>query len=445
MTHMRSPRELDTAVPARPRTGSRRRDRRHDRRHTASAWRPLDPLDRAWSGVGFVRAVTGIDAPAPEYVRDALLDLAVLAPELGRWTRDLPPRWRSIGSGELPAWLQRAFVASGEAGVGPQRAMELNLGPLSDVPLRVLAGPDWLSVRMSHTLGDGWTVDTVIAHLLRQATAPELLPLPWHVVSTRRRDAMLVRDIARRLPVLAHAVRHRRELAGGRYEPAGRAADLMVDHSYAITDGEFPGRVRALRDRLFPQASVAALTLTGLRAALAASSLPSLRPGFECLFNTRSPGDGTADAWGNWSAGVFVNPTDDLDPVAVNAEMKRVRESGLPVLARASLRARAHRSDATTITMPSAVGAPRLTMSYVNGRGLAAALPGLRPDSEFGTWTRPNGTESITVQTVECLGRLSVGLSFFPDVWPADVVCGAVERFLRDPAPILAELPGAAR
>lgn len=411
-------------------------------------WRDLDAIDRSWAGVAYVRAFTGVDVPGAPALRSALLDLARHRSEVGRWIDEAEPRWRPVDATEWDDWLDRSLAHDAEPGVTTQVGMERNLAPLAGPPIRVLAGPDWISVRASHTASDGWANLAFVGELLRRAAAFEAgqqaggADVPWTVFSSRRRDAIIVRETVRRLPTLAHAVRHRRELAGGEYEPASAAADSLADRTYALADPQVIGRVRELRAAWFPDASAAAVVMTGLRAALESADLPACRPGFECLFNTRDERMGTATAWGNWSAGIYLRPADDRSPDAVSEEMRRVRASGLPELAHASLRARARRSSSATITMPKAEGAPRLTMSYTAGRLISDLVPGLRAgESEIGTWTRPNGTESITVQAIECAGRLTVGLSFFPDVWPADVVCGAVSAFLADPEPVLASLP----
>ena len=49
-------------------------------------WRDLDPMDRAWSGVGYIRAFLDLDLPAAGRFRRALHDLAAETTAVGRWT-----------------------------------------------------------------------------------------------------------------------------------------------------------------------------------------------------------------------------------------------------------------------------------------------------------------------------------------------------------------------
>jgi hypothetical protein len=398
-----------------------------------SRWRRLPASDRAWSGVRYVRALVGLDMPTGQQVRQALA-LLTDAPEIGRWLELSPPRWRPVTPAEREAWLDRVFAASAERGVGMDRALAVHGTPLTGVPLRVVAGPDWISVAMSHAVGDGWTVNNFLGHLLRQAACDTSVPLPWRVLPQGSRDLVIARDVLGHLGTLGWALRRRDQLAGGVYEPAVAHADRLADQTVNLaSDAGFLAELRAVRDAEFPGVSAAVVAMVGLRAAFA-STLAAPRPGFECLFNTRSAAAGTADGWGNWSAGVYVHPTDDYAPAAVAAEIARVREAGLAGLAHASLRARARRCSADTVQVARAEGAPRLTMSYTQRHLTDPIVPGLRPgESVIATRTRPNGVDSVTVQAVELAGRLSISVACYPDVWAAEAVESAVRAFLTDP------------
>lgn len=398
-------------------------------------WFELDPMDQAWSGVWYVRAFLDLDMPAPDRFRRAVHDLAVESTAFGRWTTATPPRWRPVAEQERGAWLNRAVWVSDEADIDDQRAFAVNADPLLDMPFRFVIGPNWISVRMTHAIGDGYTVNALVGHLLRRARADE--PVPWTYVSPGRRDRIIARDVVAHVGTLATALRNRRELAGGSYEPASIRAAMLPDLSLGLVSGAgFPARLREIRDDLYPGASAAAVAMVGLRAAFA-STLPEPRPGFECLFNTRS--SASANSWGNWSVGVYIRPGDDYSPEATSREITRVRRTGLPKLAAASLRARARKSSGDRVQVVAPEGAPRLTLSYTQEHATATTIPGLRPGrSMVATLTTPNGVETITVQAVELAGRLSVSASFYPDVWPRDAVERAVRLFLDDPRSALA-------
>ena len=397
-------------------------------------WRELDPIDQAWSGVRYTRAFLDIDMPPAEQFRRALHDLAVETDAVGRWSTATPPRWRPVIDAERRAWLDRAIRVSSEVDISSERAFAVNADPLNDMPFRFVLGPNWISVRMTHAMADGHTINGLVGHLLKRAASAEPLAAPWTYVAASRRDRMIVRDVVRHLATLTSAVRRRRELAGGTYEPAAVRAHSLTDLSLGLVSADsFPATLRAIRDEHFPDASAAAVAMVGLRAAFA-TTLPEPRPGFECLFNTRSAAAGTASCWGNFSVGVYVHPADDYSPSATTQEIVRVRRSGLPQLAAASLRTRARRSSGDNVQIVAPEGAPRLTLSYTQHHALADTIPGLRSGrSLVATMTTPNGVETITVQAVELAGRLSVSVSFYPDVWPREAIERAVDLFFDDP------------
>lgn len=404
-------------------------------------WHELDPMDQAWCGVWYVRAFLDIDMPSPECFRRAVRGLAVESPAFGRWTTATPPRWRPVGEHELDAWLDRAVRVSAEPDVDDQRAFAVNADPLVDMPFRFVIGPNWISARVTHAIGDGYTINSLIGHLLRRAAADD--PAPWSYLSGGRRDRVIVRDVLAKLGTVPSAFRHRRELAGGTYEPASARAAAMRDLSLGlVSDAGFPALLREIRDELYPDASAAAVAMVGLRAAFA-TTLPEPRAGFECLFNTRSAKSATA--WGNWSVGVYIHPHDDYSPEATSQEMIKVRDAGLPQIASASMRVRARRSSGNNVQVVAPEGVPRLTLSYTQEHATTNMIPGLRTGrSMVATLTTPNGVDTITVQAVELADRLSVSVSFYPEVWPREAVEGAVRLFLAHPRSVLSNRPARA-
>jgi hypothetical protein len=182
-----------------------------------------------------------------------------------------------------------------------------------------------------------------------------------------------------------------------------------------------------MRDAQFPGASIAALSLVGLRAALG-DVLPPARPGFECVFDTRGR---SGHGFGNWSAGVYLLPVDDMSPIDVSESIARSRRTGLTTIASASLRAR---RPTGARQVPAPVGAPRLTLSFSHLRGEIAAVPGLDPDrSQLGIECLPNGMETITASLFDWAGRLHVNMAFYPHVWSSAAVGEAIEDFLAEP------------
>ena len=400
----------------------------------APGWQSLSAVDRCWRGIEFTRVITAIDLPRIEDVRRAMWQLACATPEVRRWYRPGTAQWRPVLDGERDEWLA-ATVVKADAADGVPAAMAAQ-PRLAGIPLRISVGPDWVGARQDHGLGDGWSNLQLLSHLLRQARRLAPIALPWARTSPRRRDLGLVRGVVRHPHTAVRAVRARHELRGGRYEPASRHADgLGPSTVHRVSAAGFTEHVRALRDAHVPGASVAALTLVGLRQALRAT-LPPARPGFECVFDTRYT---MARAFGNWSAGVYLVPIDDLSPVAVTDAIVRARRTGLPILASASMRAR--RPDmARQVVAPE--GAPRLTLSFSHLRRGDVQLPGLDEQrGQLAIDTVPNGVESISASIFDFGGRLHLNVSFYAQVWPLEAVERAVTDFVADPARCLQTPP----
>lgn len=400
-------------------------------------WQPMDAIDRSWSGIWYIRSFLDLDMPSYDRLRAGLASLVAVSPEVGRWFSPAPPRWGVLTEADRETWLDAALVRVDEPGPDAQRTFDLQRELLGDQPFRVLVGPDWISIRITHAMADGHMVNALVGHLLDRGHSDTPLDLPWTTIPARHRDRLILRDVAGHLGTLVWALRHRAELAGGSYEPAALHADAMSDLTVvANSRAGFPRELRELRDRWFPGASAAAVAKVAFRGAFA-TTLPEPRPGFECLFNGRPAG--LATCWGNWSAGVFIRPQDDYSPLATSTEMVRARDAGLPGLAFASLRLRGRGASGDSVQVAAREGAPRLTMSYTQEHATNSVIPGLRAGrSSIGTLTRPNGVDTITVQVVELAGRLSVGTSFYPDVWARADVETAIDRFLTDPTSCLA-------
>lgn len=430
----------------------RRRDPAIPAPSSSDRWRPLAPLDRGWTGVVFTRSFVHLDVPDHAGVVRAMAHLARSRPEIGRWLRADGSHWRRVRDDEVDAWLRGTVVCfdADQVPADLERISELNSAPLGASPLRLMVGPDWVSLTLSHVVGDAWSLNRLMGWVLAAARVdtPSALPVPWSVVSPLRSDLLLARRALSRPAAVWEALRHRRELAGGTYEPAAVRADALPYATiHLATEVGASQRLRALRDAAFPGVSLSALVAVGLRVVLD-DVLPAARPGFECIYNDRTGSDGTQDAWGNFASGVYVRPDDDLVPAAVASEIARVRRSGLSTLSRLSLRLRGSRpvmrilrSRRRVVSMPRPEGRPRLTFSWMAAHLVDDAVPGLVPGRTLaGMHGRPNGVESISVHAIECAGRIHFGVGHVPAVWPTDVVRGAVERLAADPVAVLRPL-----
>ncbi|TCJ30890.1 hypothetical protein [Nocardioides jejuensis] len=386
-----------------------------------------DAIDRAWSGIRYTRACVGLEVPPLADLRAALVTVARLDPVVARhYAPD--GSWRAVADDDLAAWSASVVTAVDDSNTGTDQILARAREAALTSRFHVLVGTDWLALAADHGLGDGQTADLLLVQLLLQAASGATVPLHWQRLGPVRRDARVAAGVARNIGSVRWVLDHRQALAGGSYGPMEPTEPhrLIVD----VSDADFMAGIRKRRDEHHPGASAAAVAIAGLRAGIAAE-LGEPRPGFECLFNTRARDRGGLTAWGNWSAGVYLEPTDDDDPSSIGATLAEARSRGVASYALAATRAaarRAGRSEGPRGVI--AEGRPRLTVSYMTDRGLAAA-PGFVPGQTLVvTDTVPNGLDTITFQIVETAGRLVVSTAFFPEAWEPDRVAAGVRRFL---------------
>src|SRR3954454_7923808 len=141
----------------------------------ASSWKLLDPLDRPWCDLSFVRAYFGVDLPPVEHFRRALRAIALASPQIGRWT-GRRMHWRPVTPDDVEQWLDLVIEVVEGDDVTPQKGLEINNAPLGDVPMHFQLGTGWFSIHMSHGLGDGQSAQMFISPLF--PPAPTHAPLP---------------------------------------------------------------------------------------------------------------------------------------------------------------------------------------------------------------------------------------------------------------------------
>ena len=400
------------------------------------AGRRFDRTDAAWAGIDYTYVWLGLDLPPIAELRRALVTVMDLDPLIGA-RLDLPRcRYHPVAPADRAARAEELVTDALPDGLRPETALnqfELDLGSR---PFLLFVGERDLVVRFAHAFGDAWSCNTLIKHLLAQARTDERLPLPWDTLAPVRRDVFALRWVLQRPRALLAALRHRGELSGGTYELASlRTLQEPLDHVATTSPAGFVQHLSAERKRRGFETSTAAIMLTGIRRHLTARGLPPL-PGAEMLFDTRGGSKVTARAFGNWAAGVYVNPTDDDDLQAVGAEFRRVRDAGFPFLAAAAARRRAGLQSRGDKLVLAPLGRPRLTLTHLNRGGPQLGMPWLADNADHHVLSgcAPNGLETILIGGREMEdGRLGLSLSFHPAGWPSDVIRSVVEAFMDDP------------
>jgi len=397
-------------------------------------WHRPDPTD-AYFAYDMEHVLFGLDLPSLDALRRGVAAMAQVNPGIFRVTESASGRWRAFSRPELRDAPER-LVTSSDA-IGPEGAMGTVLATtLRGVNFRLLHGPDWLGLRVSHAaLFDGVSTFTMLAGLLSPGVAPQSV----QVVPGPRRDAMLAGYLATHPVAVRAAAVHRARLASTRLAPAPATPVEPPAFTHVHSSGQLPRRLRELRDECWPTASVGAVLLVGFRAGLAQAGVTP-HAGAEVLMDVRRYFPSPRPIFGNWAAGVHVRAVDDYSPTSVTRATQAAARAGLPVAAMAAGRVLGRLRASTTLDrpVPSPMGAPRISFTFLGAHSVAARLPWRTDRTAFTVErTRPANAEAITLVAKEIGGRFSFTASHYESVWPAAVVRAALTRFLDDPLQVI--------
>jgi hypothetical protein len=312
--------------------------------------------------------------------------------------------------------------------------------PLSGRPLLLATDGEFVGARISHALGDGRVVNTLLPELLRatgDAPGPRL-PSPV------------------RLPVL-RALLHHFGRHPARLVPAGRvarppvaadpAAPWQPDVRYvSVRSGSALGTVRAWRDRHAPGLSAAAVLFAAAPVALARAGLPPKWPGAVVLVDCRRYLPSGAGVGGNFSWGQYIVPDDATDPRAVHRALAAELASGRPLVmlalrtARLGLRLDRPGPPRGLSTQPR----PELTLTHLGRLDAYADLPWKGPPDGYRNISVPtvSGPEALTLSFSELAGALYVNASFHGSTFDPAHVAAAVDLLCHDPVGLVSAAAG---
>ena len=191
--------------------------------------------------------------------------------------------------------------------------------PLNGRPLLLATDGEFVGARISHALGDGRVVNTLLPALLGAAgdgPPPVRLPLL----------RALLHHFGRHPTRLLGAVRVARPPAGG-----GSAAWRPDVRYVSVRSGSALATIRAWRDRCAPGISAAAVLFAAAPAALARAGLPPKWPGAVVLVDCRRYLPDGARVAGNFSWGQYLVPDDATDPRAVQIQQPKCPDGKPPI------------------------------------------------------------------------------------------------------------------
>lgn len=415
-------------------------------------WTPLDATDSMFACEAD-HVFHGLDLPELPALREAMAVLVPRAPALFARVDLDGRRWRPASAAELEEAPSSLLVPADPRAASPSDASTVQeRHPLHDAPFRIVIGSSWLAIRASHTVLDGFSTLTLVESLIALAQGDEAPPV-W-LADGRQRNTMLTRYLVSHPPATAAAVRYQRRHRGVPQAPVRGTGPVRLMNTHASGPGPAGASLRHLRDRHWPTASVAAVALVGLRAALTAQGLAP-RPAAEVLFDTRRYFPRARDVLGNWAVGVEVLPDDVESPESVTRCLSDTLRSGLPAAAMAGVRVLsvgeqrrmrrlgsvggAERDAWTRVGMlPAPVGAPRLSFAFTPHHGPLSRLPwspGVRPVVLRSC--APANREAMSVGVHELAGSTSISVTHDARTWDAAAVQSAVDALMTDPLEVL--------
>lgn len=401
---------------------------------TDPRWHRPEPTD-VYFAYDTENVLVGLDLPGRDALARAVAAMAEVNPGIFRVTDPGSGRWRSFTQHELQRAPELLVTTSAETDRDAALAT-VHETALGGVNFQLLHGPDWLGVRAAHgALFDGVSIFTMMAGLLAPGTPPQ----PFRVVPGRLRSRMLTRHLTTHPAAVRAALAHRARLSALGSEPAPATPTELPACTHAHSDKGFPRRMRALRDELWPTASLASLLLAGFRAGLSQAGCTP-HPGAEVLMDVRRFFPSRRPIFGNWAVGLHLQPQDDYSPESVTRATQAAARSGLPVAAMAAGRVLGRMQPSTALARPVTppLGAPRISFTFMGGHSMVSRLP-WRTDRPAFTLerTRPANAEAITLAVKEVGDGVSFSASHYASIWPAGTVRTALALLLDDPVGLI--------
>nr|MDT0664890.1 hypothetical protein [Micromonospora sp. DSM 115978] len=207
----------------------------------------------------------------------------------------------------------------------------------------------------------------------------------------------------------------------------------------ATSDRAMLGALRRWRVANAPGVTRTAVLFAAVRAAVDEAGLTPSHPGYHVLADNRKYLPGKAVVDGNFSVGVYVEPTDPLDPSMISEALDRGLSAARPLATMAVVTARSQRRQPPAVPSSAPVPLrPTLVVNYMGRLRPFEQLP-WRGDAtpRFLSASTPGGPEYLTVMLTEVLGRLHVSAGFNASSFDPDLVRRVVEAVAVDPTGIL--------
>lgn len=416
-----------------------------------STGRRMGARDRGWLDVDHLRVLGPFVGVSRADVRAALAGMQAAQPSNPAvcLVDRSGARWVSMSPAGFEAYSQELVVEL-DAPAGSDRdaadavARYLVDSPLGARPLLLAVCRGVVGAKISHAVGDGRLVNTLL---------PELI-----AAATQRRAARPPLAAPARLPLaraaLHHFGRHPSRLGGAlskarsaAHPPAvpgtGETRPWRPDVAY-VSQGAptaLPA-IRAWRDAHAPGVSAAAVLFAATAVAFDRCGLPPRWPGAIVLVDARRYVPGGLTVAGNFSWGQYLSPGDLTDPRQVYDALKTQLSTGR-ALAMLALRAgRMVLAPGGTAPLPATVAAkprPELTYTHVGRLDAYQQLPWATPADRRQNISVPttSGPQAVTVSFTELDGVLFVNTSFHRTTFDPATIAAVVDLLCREPVSLV--------
>ncbi|WP_131765351.1 hypothetical protein [Candidatus Protofrankia californiensis] len=402
--------------------------------------------DRMWIGAHSVFIVGPLDLPGIDAVRAALHELAWIAPDHRLFRRPDHDyhQWRPVPGNELDSHCERMVTTledTVDAG-GPERLLERQYAAhVDDLPFRFAIGRDTVALSLAHPLGDARLVLDTGAELL-SAAAEGRPPLRLHRPSTRVPLARALGEYYGRKPgrILA-TLRTPRAVVPG---PAAGVRSRPWQPDFAVVSGVLSRSTLAeMRKWKVRNASGVTRTMVVFAAARAAVEAAGIQPaagGFYTVVDNRKFLPTGRQLDGNFTIGIYVEPTDSRDPVAVSAALEAATANGRPLATMSLLTGLAQVGRIAALTDQAPFPArPSLVLNHLGRLRGFEKLPwrGGASDTYYLSATTQRQPDFVTFQFAELSGCVHVTATFHASTFDRELVRTAVDLLCADPVALL--------
>ncbi|GAA2630170.1 hypothetical protein [Paractinoplanes durhamensis] len=402
----------------------------------------LTTRERVWLPLEYVRTVGPLQGVTVEGLRSALIGLHATDPThraVSRLDR-AGARWEHMDAAAFARYVQDAVTDAGGLDI-VAATQALQHEPRAHHPVRMLVGPDFVALKISHSYGDAGPVNTLLRELVKAAAEGRAAAVK---PSLRHRSALLTAWFKQ---IAFQPGRWKQGLNFPR--PPRPVAEPMKPWKNEIVwrttrSAEALVQMRKWRDEHAPGVTTSAITFAAFAAALRDLGANPNLDGAIFLADARRFLDKGVEIDSDFCMGMWLSPDDMTDPASIHrlikAELTVPRILSVMVLEETKILAGGTKGMPDPFPDEIAVNT-RARHTFSNqGRhdGLSdlpwTAEPGERYNFSVPTLCEPDG---IALATTEMNGVLHLDATFHASTFDPALIAKALDLVCTDPAGLI--------